>query len=105
MQANNMRYQITRHPLVRSDLANIVTMIGEYAGYTVAQNKFVDLEKTIRNLQDYPHTGTLRGKVRVIPAAVKGVICFQVDDVTRTVFVVCVTYAGADWESRVQARM
>lgn len=54
------------------------------------------------------HIGTLRhdirSNLRAIPAAGKGVICFTVDDERRTVLIIAITYAGADWSSRVAER-
>lgn len=34
-----MPYEVVRHPLVRNDLLNITTYIGEYAGYDLAEGK------------------------------------------------------------------
>ncbi len=43
-------------------------------------------------------------KVKGDTAAEKAVICFTVDDETLTVFIIAVTYAGADWQARVAER-
>lgn len=103
-----MRYRITRHPLVRDDLSAITSLIGDYAGYAVARRKVLELQRAMANLLDYPHVGTVRSDIypglRAIPAAEKAVICFTVDDETLTVFIIAVTYAGADWQARVAER-
>lgn len=59
-------------------------------------------------LLDYPHIGTVRHDIhpglRALPAGEKGVICFTVDDRAETVHIICVTYAGADWQARARGR-
>lgn len=39
-----------------------------------------------------------------IPAGEKGVVCFTVDERDQSVFVICVTYAGANWAARIKER-
>jgi plasmid stabilization system protein ParE len=103
-----MAYEVTRHPLVRADLFNITTLIGEYAGYATAQSKIEQIEKTLNSLTDFPHIGTTRDDIypglRAIPASEKAVVCFTIDDATKVVRIICISYAGADWISRVKER-
>ncbi|WP_115671487.1 type II toxin-antitoxin system RelE/ParE family toxin [Ciceribacter selenitireducens] len=103
-----MRYKVDRHPLVRRDLMEITRLVGEYAGYDVSRRKMAEFRQTISQFEDFPHIGTLRHDIRpnlrAIPAAGKGVICFTVDDERRTVLIIAITYAGADWSSRVAER-
>ncbi len=103
-----MRYKVDRHPLVRRDLMEITRLVGEYAGYDVSRRKMAEFRQTISQSEDFPHIGTLRQDIRpylrVIPAAGKGVICFTVDDERRTVRIIAIAYAGADWTSRVAER-
>lgn len=103
-----MRYKVIRHPLVRDDLSKMTVFIGEYAGYDIAEKKINDIEATLLSLRDFPHVGTVRDEVyprlRIIPAAVKAVVCFTVADDRREVYVICVSYGGADWGSRVKER-
>ena len=40
----------------------------------------------------------------MIPSGNKAVICFTVDDDTRTVRIICVTYAGQDWQRIAKSR-
>lgn len=93
-----MRYKVNRHPLVRHDLIEITRLVGEYAGYEVSRRKMIEIRDTLRNLEDYPHIGSLRHDVRpnlrAISAAGKAVICFSVDDESRTV------HRGQLWRSR-----
>ncbi|WP_438749858.1 type II toxin-antitoxin system RelE/ParE family toxin [Pararhizobium sp. O133] len=103
-----MSYRVTRHPLVRDDLSKITIFIGEYAGYDVAEEKIDAIETTLLSLRDFPHVGTIRNEIhpglRVIPTAGKAVVCFTVTDDRQEVYVVCVTYGGADWQRRVKER-
>ncbi|MCM2477640.1 type II toxin-antitoxin system RelE/ParE family toxin [Rhizobium sp. CG5] len=103
-----MRYTVTRHPLVRSDMLDITRLIGDYAGYPIAGQKIAEFRSAMKSLRDYPHIGTVRHDIhpglRALPAGEKGVICFTVDDRTETVHIVCVTYAGADWQARARGR-
>jgi plasmid stabilization system protein ParE len=96
------RYAIDRHPLVNRDLFDIARFIGEYAGYDKANSKIDELERSIGSLSDYPHIGSPRPDIvpglRALPSAEKGVICFTADDEKRTVRIVCITYAGQDWQ-------
>ena len=40
-----------------------------------------------------------------IPAGEKAVISFIIDEDTRSVRILCISYAGADWMSEVQKRL
>ena len=103
-----MVYRVNRHPLVRADLAGITTLIGEYAGYALALIKIEAIEEALNGLSDFPKIGSTRDDIlrglRAIPAAEKAVLCFTVDDDSRTVFILCVSYAGSDWASKVKER-
>ncbi|WP_421869412.1 type II toxin-antitoxin system RelE/ParE family toxin [Pararhizobium sp.] len=103
-----MRYKVTRHPLVRDDLSTMTIFIGEYAGYDIAEKKMADIEASLYSLRDFPHVGTVRDEIypglRIIPAAGKAVVCFTVSADRSEVYVICVSYAGADWGSRVKER-
>ncbi|MGV8936167.1 MAG: type II toxin-antitoxin system RelE/ParE family toxin [Allorhizobium sp.] len=103
-----MKYGLTKHPLVDDDLFEILGFIANYSGLQIATRKVAAIISVINNLLDFPFIGSLRQDIhpglRAIPAGQKAVVCFTVDDATRTVFIICVTYAGADWEGRVTAR-
>jgi plasmid stabilization system protein ParE len=97
-----VRYRITHHENVLQDFAKILEFIGNYAGYATGRSKIAAIKQSISVLKDYPHTGSSRHDIvpglRALPSAEKGVICFTVDDDARTVRIVCITYAGQDWQ-------
>lgn len=103
-----MNYQIIRHPKVAQDLEDIVVLILDYAGSTSASRKLSEIETSIKALAATPHVGSLRHDIypslRAIPTARKGVISFVVDDQAETVFIVSITYAGADWIKKLPRR-
>ena len=103
-----MAYKIIRHPEVERDLINLVDLIAEFAGVAVAERKLNDVEASLKNLSDTPHIGSLRHEIypnlRAIPVAEKGVISFIVDDDQKEVLILAITYAGADWISRMSDR-
>lgn len=102
------RFRIDYHPHVDDDLMDISTLIADFAGLEAANRKLEEIEEVVHNLEEFPHIGTLRHDIRpnlrAIPAAGKGVICFTVDDERRTVLIIAITYAGADWSRRVAER-
>lgn len=102
------RFRIDYHPHVDRDLMDISTLIADFAGFEAANRKLEEIEDVVRSLEDFPHIGTLRHDIRpnlrAIPAGGKGVICFTVDDERRTVLIIAITYAGADWSRRVAER-
>lgn len=103
-----MRYTIRKHPGVEDDLFQIVTMIASYAGLAGGLAKTDEINDFIESLADFPKIGTVRNELysglRAIPASEKAIVCFTVDDNTRTVFILSITYGGADWMSRVRDR-
>ena len=103
-----MAYDITRHPRVESDLQSIHRLIEDYAGRASADRKIVDIVRFIDRLTDFPKIGTVRADVvegmRAIPASDKATVCFVVDDVRMSVFILGVSYAGADWQKQMLDR-
>lgn len=103
-----MGYRVVRHPLVREDIFKITLFIGEYAGYEIAEGKIEKIEASLEGLSAFPHVGTVRSEIypglRVVPTAGKAVVGFTVADDRAEVYVVCVSYGGADWEARVKER-
>ncbi len=103
-----MGYTIIRHPEVQQDLFDLVDLVADYAGVDVAEHKLDEIETTLRNLSHTPHIGSLRHEIypdlRAIPVAGKGVITFIVDDEDKTVLILAITYAGADWVARMPGR-
>jgi toxin ParE1/3/4 len=103
-----MTYRIIYHPEIRNDLLNMSKLLTDYAGVAIAENKLSQIKAAIKGLSDTPHIGSLRSEIaeglRAIPSAGKGVITFTVDDSTKTVYLVSITYAGADWMTGVSQR-
>jgi toxin ParE1/3/4 len=101
-------YEIKYHSEIEHDLFDIFLLIEGYAGSHIAHSKLKEFEKVFDNLADFPHIGStrndLRSDLRAIPAGEKGVVCFTVDDRDQSVFIICVSYAGADWMARVKER-
>lgn len=104
-----MDYKIFRHFEVEQDIYDIADLIMEYAGFAIAERKLLEIEKSIKNLAHTPHIGTIRDDIfpnlRAIATARKGVVSFIVDDEEKSVFIISVTYAGADWIARTPLRM
>jgi toxin ParE1/3/4 len=102
-------YRLDYHPEAEQDLVDIYNFIEGYAGQIAAQRKLAEIETSTYRLADLPKIGTIRDDLvpglRAVPAAEKAVICFTVDDETRTVLIICVSYAGSDWTSRVKERL
>ncbi|CDN52871.1 Plasmid stabilization system protein [Neorhizobium galegae bv. officinalis bv. officinalis str. HAMBI 1141] len=102
-------YRLEYHFAAVQDLIDIYSFIEEYAGHITADRKLAEIETATYRLADLPKMGSIRDDLlpglRAIPAAEKAVICFTVDDETRTVFILCVSYAGSDWTSRVKERL
>lgn len=75
----------------------------------MALRKLGEIERSFRRLGENPHIGSIRNEIhpglRAIPTARKGVIAFVVDDEAKAVFIVSVTYAGADWFATVANRV
>ncbi|MDM9626587.1 type II toxin-antitoxin system RelE/ParE family toxin [Rhizobium sp. S152] len=103
-----MAYRVTRHPLVKTDLVDITILVGEYAGYDVAETKINEIERKLRSLADFPNIGSIRSdlypSLRAVPASEKAVVCFTVNDEAQSVFILCVSYGGANWQERVRER-
>lgn len=104
-----MTYKIFRHPEVEQDIFDIVDLIAQYAGTDIAERKLLEIEETVKRLAETPHIGSIRNDIapnlRAIPTARKGVITFTVDDAKKSVFIITITYAGADWIRRTPLRV
>lgn len=103
-----MNYKIRFHPDVASDLRIIADIIADYSGFPTAQRKLREIEETIKTLIDTPKKGSIRSElgsaVRAIPAGRRAVVVFEVDDSAESVFVLAITYGGADWISKFEDR-
>ena len=103
-----MRYRVIRHPLVDRDIARIAAFLLEYTTPRSVGDKIARLDSDASALGENPHRGTRRDDIlpglRAIPSAGKGVIAFDIDEEARVVRILSVTWAGADWMSRVAGR-
>ncbi|WP_299030948.1 type II toxin-antitoxin system RelE/ParE family toxin [uncultured Sulfitobacter sp.] len=103
-----MKYKIRFHPEVADDLQIIAEIVADYSGLSVAKNKLNEIQSAVFSLADTPKKGTIRSElgvaVRAIPAGRKGIVVFEVDENTTTVFVLAITYGGADWISKFEDR-
>ena len=101
-------YRLEYHPRAEQDLVDIHKFIEDYSGKITADRKLAEIEAATYRLADLPKIGSIRDDLRpglrAIPAAEKAVICFTVDDETRTVFIICVGYAGSNWERQIKER-
>lgn len=102
-------YRLEYHAAAEQDLVDIHNLIEDYAGRITADRKLAEIEAATYRLADLPKIGSTRDELapglRAVPAAEKAVICFTIDDDTLTVFILCVSYAGSDWASRVKERL
>ena len=103
-----MIYRIRFHPFVAHDLDAIARWIIDYAGPDAAARKLAEIEVAIASLKTTPRKGSLRDEIapglRAIPAGRKAVIAFVVDDDAAEVLIYAVTYGGAAWAMRSNAR-
>lgn len=103
-----MSHHVRFHPLVARDLDAIARWIVDFAGSDAAVRVLAEIERTISDLADWPHTGSTRDEIapglRAIPAGRRGVVAFTVDDEAGEVFIHAVTYGGADWAARIRSR-
>ncbi|MGN7292121.1 type II toxin-antitoxin system RelE/ParE family toxin [Rhizobium sp. SAFR-030] len=102
------RYRLKYHPEAEKDLLSIYHFIERYAGDLSARRRLGEIEQTTYRLKSFPKIGTardtLKPRLRILPCGDAAVICFTVDDETLTVTILCISYAGSDWEARVKER-
>jgi toxin ParE1/3/4 len=98
-----MRYHISRHPLVESDFERVQDFIAPVASMHIARRIVREIKDRIGGLRDYPNIGTVQSDIRpglrALLSGDKAMICFTVDDIGRSVRILCVTYAGQDWQT------
>ena len=103
-----MTYKIWFHPEVATDLQVIADTIANHSGITEATHKLVHIQNTAYRLADNPKKGSSQTEagsaVRAIPAGRKGIIAFEIDENTTTVFVIAVAYGGTEWLSKIEGR-
>lgn len=98
-----MTYKIRFHPEVATDLQTIAEIIADHSGNTEATHKLIQIQETAFSLAGNPEKGTAQSEsgvaVRVVPAGRKGIVVFEIDKNTTTVFVLAVAYGGTEWIS------
>ena len=103
-----MNSRLRYHPSVADDLTIIAELIANYASPEISKQKLNEIDAAARGQIDLPHCGARRDHIlsglRAIPAARRAVIVFAVDDDAHEVYVLAVTYGGADWISRARSR-
>ena len=103
-----MTFQIRYHPLAKSDLKRIARYVSDYAGTEIGASKAGEIAEAIDTLAERPYRGTRRDELapglRLLPASKKGNVIFSIDETSRTVTIIAITYAGQDWTRIVQER-
>jgi plasmid stabilization system protein ParE len=101
-------YELTFHPEAIDDLDRIDVYISDYAGEAAALRRVSELKNIIDQLAMFPNMGLPRPSVlpnlRLLPHKSTAVICFTVDDHARILKIICVAYAGQDWQAMTMAR-
>jgi plasmid stabilization system protein ParE len=101
-------YRVDYHPLVERDLERIALFLLDYTTLASVAGKLFRVRTDMRALAIRPHRGTryddILPELRAVPSSDKGVIAFTVDEDTRIVRVLCVTWGGANWMATVGDR-
>ena len=103
-----MRYRVIRHPLVDRDIARIAAFLLEITTPRSVADKIAALDSDVDSLGENPHRGTRRDEMspglRAIPSAGNGVIAFEVNEESRVVRILSITWGGADWMKAIAQR-
>lgn len=101
-------YELIFHPEAIDDFDRIESYIADYAGEAAALRRVAELKTVITQLAVFPSIGSPRPfvlpKLRLLPHKSTAVICFTVDDAARVVKIICVAYAGQDWQTLARGR-
>lgn len=101
-------YELIFHPAAIDDFDRVETFIADYAGQDAALRRVAELKQIINHLPMFPNIGSPRPsvlpKLRLLPHKSTAVICFTVDDDARLVKIICVAYAGQDWQTMAMVR-
>lgn len=101
-------YDLIFHPEAIGDLDHIEAFIANYAGEDAALRRIAEIKQIIDHLPMFPNIGSPRPsvlpKLRLLPHRSTAVICFTVDDDARLVKIICMAYAGQDWQAMATAR-
>ena len=103
-----MSYQIETHVYLDFDVANNALWLQEWAESDSIERKMSSFQRAIARLGDFPYLGSPRDDVtrglRVLPVGERGVVTYLVREREQVVFILSVTYGGADWITRSLAR-
>lgn len=58
-----MKYKLARHDEVRFDVAAILDLVGNYAGYKTGGSKVKEIRKSLFQLTEFPHSGVRRDDI------------------------------------------
>ena len=104
----SIHIRVIRHPLVDRHIARIAAFFIEHSTFRSVAEKIAALDSDVNALGEHPHRGARRNEIlsglRAIPSAGKGVIAFQINEETRVVRILSVTWGGADWMRRIVER-
>lgn len=103
-----MPHKLRFHPKVSDDLRVIAEIVSSHSGTSEATHKLIQIQETAYGLVDNPEKGSAHYKagsaLRVASAGRKGVVVFEVDKETKTVFILAISYGGTDWISQIADR-
>ena len=101
-------YRIRFHPEVATDLQSIAEIVADYSGAAEAAHKLVQIQEAVFSLAENPESGSTQYNsdmaVKVVPAGRKGIVVFEIDKNTRTVFVLAIGYGGREWVFKIDDR-
>ena len=98
-------YRVDPHPGLEADFADIFDLLSPLIGPAMAKARIDEILDDLALLANVPKKGSLRpGSLRAIPVGRNAVATFRVDDATRSVLVLSVTWGGADWSRRTRQR-
>ena len=103
-----MIYKIRFHPEVATDLQTIAEIVANHSGITEATHKIIQIREAAFSLASNPMKDSAKSEagsaVRVVPAGRKGIVAFEIDKDTATIFVLAVAYGGVEWISKIDVR-
>ena len=104
-----MIWTLRVHPAVVHDLTAIAKWITVQGGQKSADRILDSIDAVIMALRDVPHKGSVRHEVapglQAIPAGKRAVVAFVLNDDTKTIKIIAISYGESDWIGRSRARL